>query len=629
MHKGSSYDEISENSPHMQKGTLSYKLYTIYSDIGEEISDGAYLSIGRFLESILFYYFRFSETRSLFDWYDTNLAMCNVCCLGSMIESIMMENDIGEQNLFYIQFTKVSEIIQQFFIDYEAIVSNYDVDIDNNNDEDIITINNTKIIKISLDRITFNDDDNNNNNIMHLYDELNKLKNSYFVTHGSVIIRSSEIVDMMNKFGKGFSSDNSGDGPNKNGGKKNKTKTKNKNINNEVKNIARSALKEQLAIILGKQGSKTAYRAGAKAVKKYNPKVSIGKNKIKITYNAGNPRSEFTKGNLHLSEITSKYLLSYIKPFSMSARNAKVPRPNSTPSYTSQGFIRGTGAIGTAGFGFIALMPCLANDRPCLIYSTSEYTLSRMSILPNDMTGAQLTSYPGGTISPAGTAMANLPFTTSNLVGTTIGNTIQGRLVSAGIKMSYVGTTLNTSGLMYGYNDPENVNIGGGSHNSATAGTGGYDVARISQFDSTEIKNADRKGMEIVCIPSENNFSDYPPFGATALRKTYPYSQGQSTNVPTASADLGLPMACIIITGIAGQPFYFEAVQHVEFNGAGVVQSLLTPSATDSVGFEAVQNVLVNGQRRCATDPRKSLLACIKEEMKREKIIMFPESKIN
>lgn len=612
----------------MQQGTLSYRLYSIYSDNGEEISDGAYLSIGRFLESILFYYFRFSETCSLFDWYDTNLAMCNVCCLGSLIESIMMENNIGSENLFYKQFSKVSEIIQQFFIDYEAIVSNFDIDIDNtNNNNEIITVNNTKIIKISLDRVVFNDNDNDNN-IFKLYDELNVLKNNYFVTYGSTIIRSSEIVDMMNKFGKGFSSDNSGDGPNKNK-TNNKAKSKNKNVNNEIKNIARSALKEQLAIILGKQGAKTAYKTGAKAVRRYNPKVSIGKNKIKITYNAGNPRSEFTKGNLHLSEITSKYLLSYIKPFSMSARNAKVPRPNSTPSYTSQGFVRGTGAIGTAGFGFIALLPCLSNDRPCLIYTTSEYTLSRMSILPNDITAAQLMSYAGGTLSPAGTAMTNLPFTTSNLVGTTIGNTIQGRLVSAGIKMSYVGTTLNTSGLLYGYNDPENVNIGGGSHNSTTAGTGGYDVARISQFDSTEIKNADRKGMEIVCIPSENNFSDYPPFGATALRKVYPYSQGQSTNIPTASSDIGLPMACIIITGIAGQPFYFEAVQHVEYNGAGVVQSLLTPSATDSVGFEAVQNVLVNGQRRCATDPRKSLMACIKEEMRREKIVMFPESKMN
>lgn len=628
MHKGSSFDEISGNSPHMQQGTLSYRLYSIYSDNGEEISDGAYLSIGRFLESILFYYFRFSETCSLFDWYDTNLAMCNVCCLGSLIESIMMENNIGSENLFYKQFSKVSEIIQQFFIDYEAIVSNFDIDIDNtNNNNEIITVNNTKIIKISLDRVVFNDNDNDNN-IFKLYDELNVLKNNYFVTYGSTIIRSSEIVDMMNKFGKGFSSDNSGDGPNKNK-TNNKAKSKNKNVNNEIKNIARSALKEQLAIILGKQGAKTAYKTGAKAVRRYNPKVSIGKNKIKITYNAGNPRSEFTKGNLHLSEITSKYLLSYIKPFSMSARNAKVPRPNSTPSYTSQGFVRGTGAIGTAGFGFIALLPCLSNDRPCLIYTTSEYTLSRMSILPNDITAAQLMSYAGGTLSPAGTAMTNLPFTTSNLVGTTIGNTIQGRLVSAGIKMSYVGTTLNTSGLLYGYNDPENVNIGGGSHNSTTAGTGGYDVARISQFDSTEIKNADRKGMEIVCIPSENNFSDYPPFGATALRKVYPYSQGQSTNIPTASSDIGLPMACIIITGIAGQPFYFEAVQHVEYNGAGVVQSLLTPSATDSVGFEAVQNVLVNGQRRCATDPRKSLMACIKEEMRREKIVMFPESKMN
>lgn len=64
----------------------------------------------------------------------------------------------------------------------------------------------------------------------------------------------------------------------------------------------------------------------------------------------------------------------------------------------------------------------------------------------------------------------------------------------------------------------------------------------------------------------------------------------------------GAASGLIMMTGVAGQSFYFEAIVHVEYVGAGVTQSLMTYGGADVVGLDVVQDVLAKAQRLAASD---------------------------
>lgn len=628
----------------MQNGNTMISTQTEY---GVDISGFACVLLSKHLESALFYYYRFSETQSIYDWYDTILANANIQSLYSIINQVLTDSKIPHDNIISVRIERFFEQLANFLINYEAIIARFDMDGDDeyNNDVNILikcsNMNNNHSFETSSSYIdncpilsskqenmeskaNFVMDANNYNQLfIELYDELNELKNNYFLSMSVLVTDVVAMVDRFRLYGKGYSSDNSGDGPNK--GNKGSKKIVQKQTKNEIKQVARSAIKEQLGIILGKTGAKIAYKSGAKIAKNVRRKVKThGPPGRVLSLNVNNPRSEYKNGKLKLSALTSKYLMSFLKPFSVAAKNAHIPRPSSVPSQKCTGFLRGIGFIGLQGVGYVMYSPCIAKDRPAVYTTSSAYNHTILGLVSNDITTTQLqTSYPGSANSPSSVCMTNLPYTAAQLTDTSIGNTIAGRLVSGTIKMSYTGTVFNASGLMYGYTDINDLNIAGSTHNNATAPTGGYSVNQLSAYDVTEIKTANRRGMEIVCLPNENAYNDYPPFNASVVRKFYPYSQGQSTIV--ASTDVGLPITCIMITGIPGESFYYECIQHVEYTGSAVPQALLTTSMADNVGFECVQNVLINAQRRCAGDARKNLMTCVKEELRKERVEMTSE----
>lgn len=319
--------------------------------------------------------------------------------------------------------------------------------------------------------------------------------------------------------------------------------------------------------------------------------------------------SQPSNGGVILSEPAMRYLKSFIDPFDASVKAVGIPRPGSMPSYKVTGFLRGVGVIGTAGFGFVAFSPTLVNDRACIIYSGSTYAQNFVPSIATDVVGQNA-------FSPAQLNMVNLPYNYSTLTttasGATAGTIIEGRVVSASLRVYYTGTTLNQSGQYYGYVDPNFESVNGSSHLSTAAQTTGYTAADLGAKDATEIKGADRQGMYLVWVPSFNALTDYPANNAANWRKTFPYSNGL-TQGPSADG-IGVSTGVIAITGVSQQTFYYEAITHVEYTGPGVPQALLTPSATDTVGFDAIQMLLIRAQRRCASDARRTFKQCVMAE---------------
>lgn len=396
-----------------------------------------------------------------------------------------------------------------------------------------------------------------------------------------------------------------------------------KNAKNQLKRLGRSAAlyaadaagygpQARLGYAIAAKGikaGKAIYTLTNGSKKKKKPKKNNQPGSLTMPQRREKMFSQPTNLGVVLSEPAMRYLKSFLDPFDSSVKAVGVPRPGSMPSYKVTGYLRGVGTIGTAGFGFVAFAPCLCNDKPAVTYSGATYAQNFVASIATDVVGQNQ-------FSPAQTNMVNLPYNQSTLTvtpsSTNASTLVEGRIVSASLRVYYTGTTLNQSGQYYGYVDPNFESVVGGAHLSTAAQTVGYTAADLGAKDATEIKAADRQGMYLVWVPVSNNLVDYPQNNSNTWRKTYPYSNGL-TQGPSAD-NIGVATGVIAITGVSQQTFYFEAITHAEYTGPGVPQALLTPSATDTVGYDAIQMLLIRAQRRCASDARKTFKQCVMAE---------------
>lgn len=394
-----------------------------------------------------------------------------------------------------------------------------------------------------------------------------------------------------------------------------------------TKQIAREVGLALGSMAVGEPTAKLAYKAAAKLagarrqVKKSNNKKKM--NKPSQVYNTrlnSAAQNKFystaTPNGMVLSRSTSKYLKAFLDPFSFDVKNVGSPRPGAIPSFKCTGFVRGIGFIGNAGVGYVWFAPTLANNTTALGVTTAGYTHSITSPIASD----GISTDPGGANSPQGVTMTNLPYTWTELTDATTKKVIEGRIVSSSLRVYYTGTQLNMSGQFYGYTDPDMMSVVGPNHVAAVAPTLGYSPAELGAKDACEISAVGKNDMRLVIVPPTENFLDYPNLNSSTLRKTYPFSSNTASGISTGAA--GAPCCVIMVTGVPGQSFYYEAITHAEFVGPGVMQSLLSESYTDAIGYDACNTVLLRSSRRAANDPRCDFTRCVREELVKDRIRM-------
>lgn len=355
------------------------------------------------------------------------------------------------------------------------------------------------------------------------------------------------------------------------------------------------------ASFVGKNSAKLVYKGAAKL------------NKIRKKVGTKRPKKSDSRGKaLILGAEASRYLKSYIHPFDPEVRSAHIPTTPSYPTYKVMGFIRGTGYIGTQGIGFVAFAPTVANDSSCVYYTTAAYAQNMAAPAASD---SGILS--GGATIPAIAVMSNLPYTSSQITATTRNAKIEPRIVSAALRLQFTGTELNRSGLVYAYTDPDGDNTLGDSHTLGNAGNG-YTIDQLSAKEATEIVPVRKGYTQLVALPPTSYGTDFTNQNANVARQIWPYSVGD--NITINGNTNGGASTLIMITGIPGQSFYFEAITHAEYVGAGVVQSLLTPGEADVVGLDAVQNLLSKAQRAVVSDAQASFAKAVKDTMAKENI---------
>lgn len=286
-----------------------------------------------------------------------------------------------------------------------------------------------------------------------------------------------------------------------------------------------------------------------------------------------------------LSKCAMKYAKAIVDPFHPSVRQACLPVFPSPPSHKVTSFVRVPVQVGTNGYGFIAIAPTLANDYPCAFASLSSYVGTTMNIL------SAANTYSAGINR---TPMPNLPYSASQLFNNSGSNsqTVCGRIISFGLRISYTGTTLNESGIYTVYASPGHENV------TATAANDPQTCGSLADAEVCPIGRQFCSARLYPVSPDETTYGFSNPANPSShpVVYSYPYSSNDSNLGPFQYAlpivagiqpYIGSPCLVVHVSGVAGSSFLVELVQHTEYIGSATAANA-TESDADQRGFEIV-----------------------------------------
>jgi len=306
------------------------------------------------------------------------------------------------------------------------------------------------------------------------------------------------------------------------------------------------------------------------------------------------------RGVVPLSECAAKYAIAVTDPWNPKAIGSCVPAGNPRPSMKVNTLTRFTMTVGTNGTGFVLLMPCLAKDSTCVVYTNGVGATSYQG------SGATLNWLNTGPALATGVALLSnsvLPFATNELfqeyseVGESQG--VNGRIISLGVSATFAGTAMNTGGTM--------TILTRSSHQSVVQSTGvpgtfpnEISVPYLQQFREARVHPVHPIKYTVVDSARLDGEEDY---SSNTIREQssqeqydqqnvlYPFSQGSITSTTTSTtwAGIGSPTSIILVQGgVPGSSFICELCGHFEFNGP-LAQYGLSPVHVDPVGFGMVR----------------------------------------
>lgn len=300
-----------------------------------------------------------------------------------------------------------------------------------------------------------------------------------------------------------------------------------------------------------------------KQLKKMVASMTVSrKKKNKSGKPRGKPkRAPITQNGFPMSECALKYATAISDPWNPNAEGACIPTFPSRASQKVKGWIRQQVLIGTAGWGFVMVCPCLSNNSQAIFYTTATYAGSgQLAVSGTGITNANISNLPWNNTSLSGTATAPAA--------------ISGRLVSFGASLQYSGTVLNRGGMVYSLVEPNHGNLSGMVPNQLAA----YQECRLEPITPKKVLIGG-SGIDA----QEVAYPEYDPNVPNLA--VYPYCQDIS--VDATMLNVGGAIAAFVFTGVAGSSFEFELIEHCEFVGSAA-SPMSTPTHSDARGFEMV-----------------------------------------
>lgn len=250
-------------------------------------------------------------------------------------------------------------------------------------------------------------------------------------------------------------------------------------------------------------------------------------------------RPQQSKPQVFLSKCSQGYALTLSNPFDH--HGFGLTCTPTIPSLKQNAFVKGTLNTGGNGFGFIMADPFAAacNDRNCCWGSTSATAVNVAQI-------ADPNTFAVGT---------NSPYVSAQITGQEDGITF--RVVSAGLRIRYTGTTLNQGGTVYALSHPSHSDMDGAT------------LVEVRAINVSKNFSVDRDWISVLWCP------------------VTPTDYGFQTSLPPINVPFILMMQVPPGTSLT---FEFELNVNFEFVGAPIRG--MTPSHSDAVGFTATQSAL-------------------------------------
>jgi hypothetical protein len=355
-----------------------------------------------------------------------------------------------------------------------------------------------------------------------------------------------------------------------------------------------------------------------------------------VAYKSPLPKGPVVK----LSHCAAKYAMAVTDPLNPACRGACIPY-GSAPSMKSHAYIRFDLAIGTGGVAIVYLCPSLANDAPSLYYTGPTFAGTNFTSNTPFATAGSAT-----TLATLNTGWAPLyhngPFTSSQLTVTgtdDVSASAVGRMVSAGLRSQYTGTTLNESGLHWAYHDPSHSSLSGITVSSVGA-FGDANIIGVTRRPFTlPVFGVNEKEMTFYISESGGNGGVveqlYPYANANSnWSSTYggttiltPFIELSSISSSTFFNCLGAPVGIYAVTGVPGQTLHIEFQVLMEYTGTAAA-SMLTPTHADIEGTQMVRTAALQVPTLKISQPTKSpwelMYSALSEVAKAAKPMVIP-----
>lgn len=272
---------------------------------------------------------------------------------------------------------------------------------------------------------------------------------------------------------------------------------------------------------------------------------------------------------MRMSSCAAHYAAAIGAPFSPQAIGACVPTFPARPSYKVHSRITGTFYVGS-NLGYVAIAPTCTNNLASIYVTETNFSGTTLSA------GAVGVS----AIANSSNAYANGAFIPANQQA----DGMVGRIVSVGLRIRYIGTELERSGLIYGLVHPAHASL----HS--------FTIPQLSSYRETIRRPVTRSWTTIVASAVNFDESVYPdvsdlismtaaPHNQAQLEACFPFSGGSS--VTSSNPTLGAFIMAFMVTGTQGNAYEYELITHQELVGIQV-QNAVSPSHSDQVGLSNV-----------------------------------------
>lgn len=263
---------------------------------------------------------------------------------------------------------------------------------------------------------------------------------------------------------------------------------------------------------------------------------------------------------VRLTECAQKYAVALTDAWAPEALSACIPTAPALASHKARAQIRFDGAIGLQGIGFVALMHSSSKDAPHGYYTDATFNSSL--VLTYAAVAGLVPVY-----------LAGLPYTFGEVNPNV--NCFP-RIVASAIRLEYVGTTLNESGLTYALHEPNHEAL----NNASGSTLGQYPATVVQRVGDRSIAVLNGFPINSLETAYTDNLAPYPwckgvNSGAFPVNGTFP------------GGAAGTVVSVVMITGVPGQTFHVELCQHMEYIGFNTT-AMQTPTHSDAAGFSSV-----------------------------------------